>query len=101
MVDDFSSLLPTSLTDVLETLDKERSPIHLTTERRAYGKKVTLITGFDKTTDVKKVAKLLKTKCATGGTVKKGVIELQGDQLRRATEILQSQDFMVFTNKSG
>ena len=101
MVDDFSSLLPTSLTDVLETLDKERSPIHLTTERRAYGKKVTLITGFDKTTDVKKVAKLLKTKCATGGTVKKGVIELQGDQLRRATEILQAQDFMVFTNKSG
>ena len=101
MVDDFSSLLPTSLTDVLETLDKERSPIHLTTERRAYGKKVTLITGFDKTTDVKKVAKLLKTKCATGGTVKKGVIELQGDQLRRATEILQSQDFMVFTNESG
>ena len=101
MVDDFSSLLPTSLTDVLETLDKERSPIHLTTEKRAYGKKVTLITGFDKTTDVKKVAKLLKTKCATGGTVKKGVIELQGDQLRRAKEVLQSEDYMVFTNNSG
>ncbi len=100
MVDDFSSLLPTSLTDVLETLDKERSPIHLTTERRAYGKKVTLISGFDKTTNVKKVAKLLKTKCAAGGTVKQGVIELQGDQLRRAKEILQSEGFMVFTNKS-
>ncbi len=101
MVDDFSSLLPTSLTDVLETLDKERSPIHLRTERRAYGKKVTLIAGFDKTTNVKKVAKLLKTKCAAGGTVKQGVIELQGDQLRRAKEILQSEGFMVFTNKSG
>ena len=60
MVDDFASLLPNSLTDVLETLDKERSPIHLSTERRAYGKKVTLIAGFDKTTDVKKIAKLLK-----------------------------------------
>ncbi len=100
MIDDFSTLLPTSLTDVLETLDKERSPIHLRTERRAYGKKVTLIAGFDKTTNVKKVAKLLKTKCAAGGTVKKGVIELQGDQLRRAKEVLQSEDFMVFTNKS-
>lgn len=101
MVDDFASLLPNSLTDVLETLDKERSPIHLSTERRAYGKKVTLITGFDKTTDVKKIAKLLKTKCATGGTVKQGVIELQGDQLRRATEVLDGEDFIVITNKSG
>ncbi len=101
MVDDFSSLLPTSLTDVLETLDKERSPIHLTTERRAYGKKVTLIAGFDKTTNVKNVAKLLKTKGDAGGTVKQVVIELQGDQLRRAKEILQSEGFMVFTNKSG
>tara|TARA_R110002020_G_scaffold72332_2_gene186248 strand:- start:204 stop:509 length:306 start_codon:yes stop_codon:yes gene_type:complete len=101
MVDDFASLLPNSLTDVLETLDKERSPIHLSTERRAYGKKVTLIAGFDKTTDVKKIAKLLKTKCATGGTVKQGVIELQGDQLRRATEVLDAEDFIVITNKSG
>jgi translation initiation factor 1 len=101
MVDDFASLLPNSLTDVLETLDKERSPIHLSTERRAYGKKVTLIAGFDKTTDVKKIAKLLKTKCATGGTVKQGVIELQGDQLRRATEVLDGEDFIVITNKSG
>lgn len=100
MIDDFSSLLPTSLTDILETLDKERSPINLTTERRAYGKKVTLISGFDKTTNVKKVAKLLKTKCAAGGTVKKRVIELQGDQLKKAKEILQSEDFTVLSNKS-
>lgn len=92
---DFESFLPNSLTDVLETLDKERTPLKMKTDRRAYGKKVTLVSGFDKTTNVKKVAKLLKSKCATGGTVKDGVIELQGDQVRRATEILEKEDYQV------
>jgi|TARA_B100001778_G_scaffold332195_1_gene337980 translation initiation factor 1 len=92
---DFESFLPNSLTDVLETLDKERTPLKMKTDRRAYGKKVTLVSGFDKTTDVKKVAKLLKSKCATGGTVKDSVIELQGDQVRRATEILEKEDYQV------
>ena len=88
---DFESFLPNSLTDVLETLDKERTPLKMKTDRRAYGKKVTLVSGFDKTTNVKKVAKLLKSRCATGGTVK----ELQGDQVRRATEILEKEDYQV------
>jgi translation initiation factor 1 len=92
---DFESFLPNSLTDVLETLDKERTPLKMKTDRRAYGKKVTLVSGFDKTTNVKKVAKLLKSRCATGGTVKEGVIELQGDQVRRATEILEKEDYQV------
>ena len=59
---DFESFLPNSLTDVLETLDKERTPLKMKTDRRAYGKKVTLVSGFDKTTNVKKVAKLLKSR---------------------------------------
>jgi len=92
---DFESFLPNSLTDVLETLDKERTPLKMKTDRRAYGKKVTLVSGFDKTTNVKKVAKLLKSRCATGGTVTDGVIELQGDQVRRATEILEKEDYQV------
>ena len=44
---------------------------------------------------LKKVAKLLKSRCATGGTIKDGVIELQGDQVRRATEILEKEDYRV------
>jgi translation initiation factor 1 len=92
---EFESFLPNSLTDVLETLDKERTPLKMKTDRRAYGKKVTLVSGFDKTTNVKKVAKLLKSKCATGGTVKNNIIELQGDQVRRATEILEKEDYQV------
>jgi len=89
------AFLPNALSDVLETLDKERTPLKITTVRRAYGKKVTLISGFDKTTNVKKIAKLLKSRCATGGTVKENIIELQGDQIRRATEILEKEGYQI------
>jgi|TARA_R110000824_G_scaffold13438_1_gene58563 translation initiation factor 1 len=89
------SFLPTNLSDVLETLDKERTPLKITTDKRAYGKKVTLISGFDKTTNVKKIAKLLKSQCATGGTIKNNVIELQGDQVRRATTLLEKENYQV------
>jgi len=89
------AFLPNALSDVLENLDKERTPLKITTVRRAYGKKVTLISGFDKTTNVKKIAKLLKSRCATGGTIKENIIELQGDQIRRATEILEKEGYQI------
>jgi len=44
------------------------------------GKGVTTITGFDLTeADLKTMSKKLKQKCSTGGTVKDGIIEIQGD----------------------
>jgi translation initiation factor 1 len=44
------------------------------------GKGVTTITGFDlDAAALKTMAKQLKQKCSTGGTVKDGVIEIQGD----------------------
>lgn len=92
---DLDAFLPNSLSDVLETLDKDRTPLKITTVKRAYGKKVTLVSGFDKTTNVKKIAKLLKSQCATGGTVKNNVIELQGDQIRRVTTILEKEEYQV------
>lgn len=45
------------------------------------GKGVCLITGVDlDEAELKKLAKQLKKKCGSGGTVKNGVIEIQGDQ---------------------
>jgi translation initiation factor 1 len=44
------------------------------------GKGVTTLTGFALSeTDLKLLAKQLKQKCSTGGTVKDGIIEIQGD----------------------
>lgn len=44
------------------------------------GKGVTTLSGFALSeTELKLLAKQLKQKCSTGGTVKDGVIEIQGD----------------------
>ncbi len=45
------------------------------------GKGVTLISGLSlNEKELKTLAKQLKQRCGTGGAVKKGVIEIQGDQ---------------------
>ena len=44
------------------------------------GKGVTTVSGIDlPELDLKALAKQLKQKCSTGGTIKSGVIEVQGD----------------------
>jgi translation initiation factor 1 len=44
------------------------------------GKGVTLVTGLDlESGELKKMAKSLKQKCGSGGSLKNGVIEIQGD----------------------
>jgi translation initiation factor 1 len=64
-----------------ETLPKEQQKlrVRLDTKQRA-GKTVTVIEGFSgKEDDVEALSKQLKTKCGTGGSVKDGVILIQGD----------------------
>jgi translation initiation factor 1 len=52
------------------------------------GKGVTLITGVDlDDKGLKKLAKILKQKCGSGGSVKNGVIEIQGDH----RDVLETQ----------
>ncbi|NCO11537.1 stress response translation initiation inhibitor YciH [Candidatus Pacearchaeota archaeon CG_4_9_14_0_2_um_filter_39_13] len=70
-----------------EDLAKSEQKIKVSTETRRYGKKITIVSGFDKNIDVKGIAKALKAELACGGTVKDGLIELQGDhraKVRRA-----------------
>ena len=56
------------------------------------GKGVTLLSGFDLDhSDLKTLAKQLKKICSTGGTIKDGVIEVQGDHrdvLKRQLETM-------------
>lgn len=60
------------------------------------GKGVTVITGVPVSeTELKKLAAELKNKCGCGGTVKNGVIEIQGDNRDKITEILKKYPWQV------
>jgi translation initiation factor 1 len=49
-------------------------------EKRARGKTVTVVSGLDpEGSDLPSLAAALKSRCGTGGTIKDGQIELQGD----------------------
>ncbi len=76
-----------------EDLAKSEQHITVTTEKRRYGKVVTLVSGFDKSVDVKKTAKDLKAALACGGTVKDGVVELMGDHRKRVRQVLVKLGF--------
>ena len=76
-----------------EDLAKSEQKIKVTTEKRRYGKVITIVSGFDKSIDVKTTAKTLKAELACGGTVKDGKIELQGDHKAKVKEILVKQGF--------
>jgi translation initiation factor 1 len=60
------------------------------------GKGMTLITGVPLPTDeLKKLAKELKQKCGTGGTLKDGIIEIQGDHRDALIEMLKDKGWTV------
>jgi translation initiation factor 1 len=67
---------------------KSSQRIRVTNDKKRYGKVVTLISGFESGIDVKKIAKSLKNELACGGTVKDGVIELQGEHSKKTKSIL-------------
>ncbi|MCP9916466.1 translation initiation factor [Cyanobium sp. ATX 6F1] len=58
------------------------------------GKTVTVITGLDLGDgEAKALLKALKARAGSGGTLKDGVIELQGDQLAAALALLEQEGF--------
>jgi translation initiation factor 1 len=60
------------------------------------GKGVTLVTGVPLGgSDLADLAKQLKNKCGAGGTIKGGVIEIQGDHRDRVVAELQTKGWTV------
>lgn len=60
------------------------------------GKGVTLIKGIPLSDDdLRTLAKQLKQICGTGGTVKDGVIEIQGEQREKLKQALEAKGFTV------
>lgn len=84
--------LPTEA-GVFEEIAKGEQKITVSTVARRYGKITTLVSGFDKSLDIKATAKLLKEKLACGGTIKDGVIELQGNHKKHVKPLLIKAGF--------
>jgi len=58
------------------------------------GKAVCVITGVP-AGEIKRINKLLKSKCATGGAIKNDCIEIQGDHRERLQALLEDEGFRV------
>ena len=84
--------LPTAAC-VCGEIAKSQQKVVVKTDKRRFGKIITLVSGFDEGVDIKSVAKALKVKRACGGTVKDKIIELQGNHQGFIKPILVEQGF--------
>jgi translation initiation factor 1 len=78
---------------VCEQIVKSSQKIRVTTDKKRYGKIVTVITGFESGVNVRKIAKELKNELACGGTYEGDAIELQGDHTKRIKSLLVGLGF--------
>ena len=77
--------------------DGKGKSVHLSLDSHGRkGKVVTLVKGLQHNpATMEDIARMLKQFCGTGGTVKEGKIELQGDQRARAAEKLKEMNYVV------
>lgn len=77
---------------VCQEIAKKQQDIIIKTEKRRFGKIMTVVVGFDGV-DVKEIGKKLKAKLACGGTIKNNEVELQGDHRRNVKKALIDEGF--------
>ncbi|MEA3458122.1 MAG: stress response translation initiation inhibitor YciH [Candidatus Thermoplasmatota archaeon] len=81
---------------VCEDIAREQQKIDITVDKRRYGKMMTIVDGINSSDlDIDALITKLKKKCASGGTIKDGKIELQGDHRAKVKETLEEMGFMV------
>lgn len=75
--------------ELCEQLTAEQQVVKIKLEKRRFGREVTIIEGLDpKAYDLRRLASMLKSRLASGGTVKNRRIELQGDHRWKVKQIL-------------
>ena len=81
---------------VCEDIAREQQKIIIQIDKRRYGKMMTIVDGIDAhDLDINALITQLKSKCACGGTIKDGKIELQGDHRNKVKETLEKMGFTV------
>lgn len=79
---------------VCEDIAREQQEILISVDSRRYGKKMTIVGGItDPSIDLGNLLSTLKAKCACGGTLKDGNIELQGDHSKKVQKVLEDLGF--------
>ena len=77
-----------------EEIAREQQQIRIYSDKRRYGKVVTIVEGIDSSDiNLQDLARILKTKCAAGGTTKDGRIELQGEHRKKVKQALEEMGF--------
>lgn len=82
--------------DEAPTLSPNEQQLYLVLERHGGGKVATVVENFVGTAaDLATLGKILKTKCGVGGSVKDGLIIIQGDNREKIMQILQKEGYKV------
>lgn len=78
-----------------DTLAPEKQNLRVVLDsKQRKGKTVTLVQGFiGREDDLKELAKLLKNKCGTGGSVKDGEIIIQGEVREKVLTLLRDNKY--------
>ncbi|MCW5908519.1 MAG: translation initiation factor [Chitinophagales bacterium] len=82
---------PEAETDETDTPSAEQQTLYVSLERLKGGKVATIVENFiGSETALQDLGKMLKNKCGTGGTVKDGIIHIQGEQREKVIQLLGS-----------
>ncbi len=94
---EFGDLRKKEATTYTKSLPPHQQTIYLHRESSGRGgKSVSLVKGLMLSDDdLKALAKKLKQECGTGGTIKNGVIEIQGEHRQKISEILIKLGYKV------
>lgn len=78
------------------TLPANQQKLYIVLDRLKGGKVATVVEGFVGTeADLEAMGKELKSKCGVGGTVKDGVVIIQGEQRDKVVALLQAKGYQV------